>query len=270
MICTIKPGYKIFYEKALLNNFNFPNTKINLRYLLCGPPKSLGEGIFYRIIQKKEQKCIQCIIFYKIQRFPYHPHDYHPFYIYLDDDNRVEFIILDDGHHFSKLISKREIENKKSINITIFLLDHGLTDQINRFSKPFKPKFVPLLPEQIKKWWLINNMAQLKLRTKLIDPWAPGLIPKVPTQKKSLLYRLNYILPTKIFTFAEENQRFTFRDEVFCPYCKTMETLDFMPLHQDPATGKYFLQKQVTCKNSHRYLIQYNFESGQIEYRSSH
>ncbi|MFX1295624.1 MAG: hypothetical protein ACFFD2_12335 [Promethearchaeota archaeon] len=266
MVCVVKPEYQISYDKSLLNNFSFKNLKINLRYFLCGPPKSKGEGIFYRIIQNKTKKCIQCIIFYKMQRIPYHPHDYHPFYIYLDANDNVKFLIIDDGHHFSKLILIEERKKQKTIDITIFLPDHGLTNKIKRISKIFKPDLIPLLPEQIQKWWIINNMAQLKLRTKLIDPWAPGLIPDAPSKRDYLFSRINHLIPVKLFPFAKENQNFTFRDESICSKCQALETLDFMSLIYNKDTRNYLLRKKMTCRNNHDYIVEYNFETGIIEY----
>ncbi|MHA1132557.1 MAG: hypothetical protein ACTSQI_02180 [Candidatus Helarchaeota archaeon] len=261
----VKPEYQLSYDSSHLNNFKFINLQVNLKYFLCGPPKSEGEGIFYRIVQNNDVKCIQCIIFYKTQWIPYHPHDYHPFYIYLDANNCVKFLIIDDGHHFSKLIRIPENSQENSIDITLFLPDHGLTNQIRKFGKKFHPKLIPLLPEQIKKWWFINNMAQLKLRTKLIDPWAPGLIPDKPSKYQSLLYRLNHLLPAKFFSFVKEDLNFTFRDETTCPECGILDVLDFMSLHYDPPTGKYYLRKKMTCENHHRYFIRYDFDKGQIE-----
>ena len=104
MVLVIKPEYQLSYDKAELNNFSFKNLRINFRYLLCGPPRSKGEGLFYRIIRNEKDICIQCLFFYKRQWIPYHPHDYHPFYVYLDSNNYVKHLIIDDGHHFSKLI----------------------------------------------------------------------------------------------------------------------------------------------------------------------
>ena len=158
-------------------------------------------------------------------------------------------------------------EEKESVDITIFLPDHGLTNQIKHLSKIFRPKLLPLLPEQIQKWWLINNMAQLKLRTKLIDPWAPGLIPSRPSKKESLIYRLNHILPVKLFSSTEEDLKFTFRDESICPECHAMETLDFMPLIHDKLAETYYLEKKMSCRNDHHYHIRFNFEKGKLEYR---
>ena len=174
-------------------------------------------------------------------------------------------MIIDDGHHFSKLILVPENPHANSVDITLFLPDHGLTNQVRKFGKIFKPRLIPLLPDQIKKWWLINNMAQLKLRTKLIDPWAPGLIPNKPSKYQSLIYRLNHLLPAKIFTFVKEDLKFTFRDEITCPICGCFDVLDFMSLIYDKSAGTYYLRKKMTCANGHAYSIRYDFDKGQIE-----
>ncbi len=267
MIRVVKSEYQISYDKVLLNNFKFKNLSINFRHLLCGPPKSTDEGLYYRIIYgNKKKKCIQCIFFYKIQWIPYHPHDYHPFYIYLDEKDNVAYLIIDDGHHFSKLLPIQKDIKKSLINLTIFLPDHGLTDQINKMGRIFQPKLIPLLPDQIERWWLINNMAQLKLRTKLIDPWASGLIPNTPPKNKSLIYRLNHLLPMKIFSIKGNYFNFTFRDESTCPICQSIDTLDFLPIIRDEIKAKYVLRKKMFCKNNHQFIITYNFENGKIEY----
>ncbi len=268
MVCVVKPEYQVSYDKTLVNNFYFKNLRINLRYLLCGPPRSKGEGLFYRIIHGDHETCIQCIFFYKRQWIPYHTHDYHPFYIYLDKNHSVKHLIIDDGHHFSKLLPIQRKRDQKAINITILLPDHGLTNLLNKLSKIFQPKLIPLLPDQIQKWWQLNNMAQLKLRTKLIDPWAPGLVPDKPPKKESLLYRINHIIPVKLFPSSENNFKYTFRDEAFCPNCKRMDTLDFMSFSHDKVTGKSVLRKKMMCKKKHQYLIKYDFESGKIEYET--
>lgn len=261
--CIAKPDYSLSYDKTLLNGFNFANLKITFKFFLCFPPKSKDEGLYYRILESKRGKCIQCIFFYKIQWLPYHPYDYHPFYIYLDGDNRVKHVIIDGGHHFSKLISVNAKTQERRLIIALFLPDHGLSNQINHFGRIFEPNLIPLAPEQIIRWWKINNMAQIKLRTKLVDPWAPGLIPNTPSQDKSLIYRLNYILPFKIFPSEEEHLRFTFRDEAFCPTCYRLTTLDFMPLYYNEE--RYYLRRELTCPNNHHYVIRYNFETAQIE-----
>ena len=188
----------------------------------------------------------------------------------MDADHRVKHLIIDDGHHFSKLIpgSLKKL-GQKTVNLTILLPDHGLTNRINKISKIFQPVLVPLLPDQIQKWWHINNMAQLKLRTKLIDPWAPGLIPDSSGENEYLFSRINHIIPVTIYPSSEGHSNFTFRDEVYCPTCQTMDTLDFMSLIFDKAMGKYLLKKKMVCKKRHQYSISYNFESGKIEYEIS-
>ena len=265
--CIKNPKYRLVYDQTILNDFKFKNLSIIFKNFLCGPPRSENEGLFYRIIEKGQEKCIQCIFFYKTQRIPYHPHDYHPFFIYLDENDLVKQVIIDDGHHYSKLIYKKDEPNqKKNLVITIFLPDHGLTDKLSLLGKLFNPKLIPLIPEQIIRWWTINNMAQLKLRTKLIDPWSKGLIPDNFIKKDSIIYRLNYISPHPIIPNKTENLSFSFRDEVSCPICGRRELLDFMSVYTPKKTNMRFLRKKMNCTNNHEYYIHYNFKLGKMEY----
>ncbi|TFF86666.1 MAG: hypothetical protein EU551_00800 [Promethearchaeota archaeon] len=264
---VINPKYKVSYDENIINNFKFKNIDIKFTCFLCRPPKSKNEGIYYRIIETNEGKCIQCISFWKRQWFPYHVHDYHPFYIYLDDKNLVKFIIIDDGHHYSKLINIDQ-KRTKSIVITFFLPDHGLTDQINHIGKQFKPKLIPLRSNQIINWWIIDNMAQLKLRTKLVDPYIAGLIPKEELEKDSLIYRLNHLSTFPIIPREKNNLRYSFRDEIFCPKCKnpSLITLDYVPVYYDQDNDSFYLKERMKCKNNHEFSFKYDFKSGKIIY----
>jgi hypothetical protein len=255
---VINPKYKVSYDENIINNFKFKNIYIKFTCFLCRPPTSKNEGIYYRIIESNEGKCIQCISFWKRQWFPYHVHDYHPFYIYLDRKNLVKFILIDDGHHYSK--------RAKSRVITFFLLDHGLTDQITHIGKQFKPKLIPLTSNQIIKWWIIDNMAQLKLRTKLVDPYIDGLIPREELEKDSLIYRLNHLTKYPIVPREKHILRYSFRDEVFCPKCDQLITLDYVPVKYDKDNNTIYLKNRIKCKNNHEFSFKYNFNEGRIVY----
>ncbi|MHA1309526.1 MAG: hypothetical protein ACTSQO_01240 [Candidatus Helarchaeota archaeon] len=265
--CFYKSNYKISYDKSIINDYKFKNIRIELKYLLCGPPASPEEGIYYRILTSKKRRsiCIQNIFFYKIQRFPFHIHDYHPFYIYLDLNRRVKFILIDDGHHFSKKISIPQNSKIKKVTITVFLPDHGLTNKLSKFGKIFKPKLIPLMHQKILEWWTYDNMAQLKLRTKLIDPWADGLIPDKAMENDSILNRINYILPMKILPKSENNLFYSFRDEALCPICNKIYLLDLMHVHRNSSVNKYYLIKKQKCINGHEFTIKYDFETGKIK-----
>ncbi len=264
--CYVNENYSVFYDEKFVNDYNFKNLSIKLKFLLCGPPQSKEEGIYYRIIKSHEKKeiCIQNIIFYKKQKFPYHIHDFHPFYIYLDFQKNVKYVVIDDGHHFSKKLGPfRDLQNKDLI-ITIFLPDHGLTNKLGSFGRLFKPRFIPLKPETIFKWWTYNSMAQIKLRTKLIDPWSAGLIPRRFASSDTILSRINYIIPLNIIPENKMNKIYSFRDKSSCPICGDVFLLDFMEVKMDKFTGNLFLQKKHRCKNGHPYLIKYDFKEGKI------
>ncbi|MBD3228151.1 MAG: hypothetical protein GF329_08175 [Candidatus Lokiarchaeota archaeon] len=263
--CVINPNYEISYDKTIINDLQFKNINVILSCFLCNPPQSKNEGIYYRIIKSEHGKCIQCISFWNRQWFPYHIHDYHPFFIYLDDKNFVKFILIDDGHHYSKMIKISKNQIGTDFRISFFLPDHGLTDRL-KIGRIFKPKLIPLKPKQIIKWWIINNMAQLKLRTKLIDPYKKGLIPESEPKKDSLIYRINHITTFNIIHQPMNSLRYTFRDEVVCPVCKEMSTLDFLPVYKDQETDFFFLKNEMKCKNGHKFTIKYNFQEGKMEY----
>ncbi|TFF87510.1 MAG: hypothetical protein EU550_03120 [Promethearchaeota archaeon] len=263
---VINPDYEISYDKTIIDDLRFKNLDVVLSCFLCNPPKSKNEGLYYRIIKSKHGTCIQCIAFWHRQWFPYHIHDYHPFYIYLDDDKHVKFILIDDGHHYSKKIFIDKKKLGSSIRISFFLPDHGLTDRLN-FGRVFKPNFIPLKPRQIINWWVINNMAQLKLRTKLVDPYKDGLIPENIPKQDSLIYRLNHISNFNLIARSENTLRYTFRDEVVCPVCNQLiNSLDFIPVHKDQKSNHLYLKKEMKCKNGHQFIIKYNFQKAKIEY----
>ncbi|MFX0138489.1 MAG: hypothetical protein ACFFDN_32905, partial [Candidatus Hodarchaeota archaeon] len=172
----------------------------------------------FRILENNGEKCIQFIIFYQWQYFPPHKHDYHPFFIFLDENSNVSHMIYDKGHHRGKKI----LPTNEPLIFSIFLPDHHFETKFKSMilTRPLKCTYKPFKPKQIIYFWKINSMAQLKLRTKLIDPWDPGI---------------NY----------------TFRDEVKCPYCENSHLLDFMNLDKN----RLFLE--IECRN-HKFKAEYD------------
>ncbi len=231
-----KIDYKIRYDldifcKITSRGLSFPNFKLIFRRIACGNPNpKKKEFAYFRILENNGKKCIQFIIFYQWQYFPPHKHDYHPFNIYLDENSDVTHIIYDKGHHSSQTL----YPSNEALNFSIFMPDHHFTTQFKSkiITRPFKCTYKPLKPRQIIYFWKINSMAQLKLRTKLIDPWDPGI-------------------------------KYTFRDEVRCPFCGAVHLLDFMNVENN----QLFLQ--IRCKD-HEFkakydLIKQSFSSKNIE-----
>ena len=221
---VIKSNYNIRYDlnkfcKITSRGLLFPNFKLILRRVACGDPNpKKKEYTYFRIIENNDEKCIQFIIFYQWQYFPPHKHDYHPFFIYLDKNSDVNHMIYDKGHHRGKKI----LPTSKPLIFSIFLPDHHFETKFKSMilTRPLKCSYKALKPRQILYFWKINSMAQLKLRTKLIDPWDPGI-------------------------------HYTFRDEVKCPSCGNLHLLDFMNLKKN----KLFLE--IECKN-HRFKAEYD------------
>ncbi|MHA1379257.1 MAG: hypothetical protein ACTSRG_12815 [Candidatus Helarchaeota archaeon] len=223
-----KNNYVIRYDltnfcKITSAGLLFPNFKLILRRVACSNPNPRKkEFVFFRILENlTNEKCIQFIIFYQWQYLPPHKHDYHPFFIFLNNKSQVRCIIYDKGHHNGKIV----YPTKDPLVLSVFKPDHGYTTQFKSYyvSKPFKCTYKAFKPKQIIYFWKINSMAQLKLRTKLIDPWTPGI-------------------------------KYTFRDEVKCPYCKSKHLFDFMNVEKNR------LVLEVKCKD-HKFMAEYNIKS---------
>ena len=199
-------AYKISYDESNLSDFDFPNFKLILRRALCGDPNpKTGEYLYYRILENPslKEKCLQFILFYNFQKFPPHKHDYHSFLIYLDLNNNVKYLIYDKGHHKSKVIYPKK--KKNVLLLTVMMWDHhyiilpvkGWKKRAFWLTAPLRYTLKPLNPRQIWYFWTIPSMAQLKLRSKLIDPWDPM-------------------------------QKVTFRDVYNCPICGKEHHMDYM------------------------------------------
>lgn len=222
-----KTDYKIRYDlnkfcKITSKGLLFSNFKLILRRIACGNPNpKKNEYAYFRILENDENKCIQFIIFYQWQYYPPHKHDYHPFFIYVDENLNVSHMIYDKGHHSSKVI----YPTKDPLIFSITSPDHHFSTQFNSMimTRPFRCTYKPLMPRQIMYFWKINSMAQFKLRTKFINPWDPGI-------------------------------QYTFRDEAKCPYCGNIHLLDFMNL----VKNRLFLE--IEC-NNHKFKAEYNINN---------
>ncbi|NHI94592.1 MAG: hypothetical protein EAX96_19025 [Candidatus Lokiarchaeota archaeon] len=232
---VVKKPYKVSYDKSILSNFEFPNFKLVLRRALCGNPNpKTGEYLFYRIIENPivHEKCLQFILFYNFQKFPPHKHDYHSFLIYLDNKNNVKSLIYDKGHHRSKIIyPKRE---KNILLLSVMMWDHhyillpvkGWKKRFFWLTRPLKFTLKPLNGRQIWYFWTIPSMAQLKLRSKLIDPWDP-------------------------------QQFVTFRDVFYCPKCGKEHHMDYMNVKGST------LSLDIEC-NGHLFNAEYDLQNQKL------
>ncbi|MHA1783969.1 MAG: hypothetical protein ACTSVY_10545 [Candidatus Helarchaeota archaeon] len=221
---TVKKQYKVSYDESILSNFKFSNLKLILRKALCGDPNpSTGEFLYFRTLINPDldEKCIQLILFYNFQKFPPHKHDYHSFLLFLDDNERVKYLIYDKGHHLSKVVYPKK-ENSV-LFLSVMMWDHHFiilpTKKWKKKSiwltRPLNYTLKPLHPKQIWYFWTIPSMAQLKIRSKLTDPWDPEM-------KK------------------------TFRDVFKCPICGKKHYMDLMNV-SIKEKGK--LSLDVRCKN---------------------
>ena len=162
-----------------------------------------GEGFYYRIVFNPMLKeyCSQVISYYRIQRFPYHVNDYHPFFVYFSN-GRITRLLYDPGHHHSAYAHLGA--GKQAL--TIEYPWHSFCSGRKLFAIPLKPNYLNSLDLVLVDWWMQPGMPQFKLRSKIVDPWNPGLFPK------------------------NTQERGSFRDEVICPNCSKIYYFDEMNL----------------------------------------
>ena len=222
MIPTLLFGYqKLNNEPDLLKK-----VFVFFRFLAGNPDYQKKEGIYYRLVYSPELEeiCLQAVLYYRRQLFPYHINDYHPFYAYFDKSYQLIRLVYDSSHHRSMIITPCI----PPVNLTVRFPWHGYKFGRSAVSLPFKANYFELTDEVLASWWLQYGKPQFKLRTKFVDPWHIGLT-------------------------SRGNIDGNFRDEVLCPYCGDVSFLDTMDLQ----SGEKFHLK-VTCHNKHRFVVDYD------------
>jgi hypothetical protein len=204
----------------------------------CGNPNPRkGEGTYYRYLehQQSRERCLQVVIFYRIQRFPYHPHDFAPIYFYFDDRNQLKRILFDHYHHN---VASFPITARSKTRVVVYAPWHAFrVGEIHWAQRPFRSTCWHLTDELLRQWWSFDDMRQFKLRSKFVNPWHPHL-----------------------FQESAPDQA-TFRDEAPCPRCGSIYHLDYMH-YKD---GIY--QLDILCPNQHKYSAMYNTYSQAMEVR---
>jgi len=202
----------------------------------CGNPNAQkGEGTYYRYVENIEtrERCLQVAVFYDVQWFPYHPHDFSPIYFYFDERDRLVRILYDYFHHKIASLSAAELQELRVVICTPW---H--TFRINEThwaQRLFHSPYLPLTDDILRTWWLFDGMRQFKLRSKFVDPWHPHLFPEnVPHQA-------------------------TFRDEAPCPVCGEVFHLNVMK-----QKGGIF-SLDIRCRNRHAYTAIYDAFTQQME-----
>ena len=176
----------------------------------CGNPNSRqGEGSYYRYLENSAtgQRCLQVVIFYRVQWFPYHNHDFAPIFFYFNSQDCLERILYDHYHHN---VSSLSVENhNRPVQVVLYAPWHAFRVNESHWAQTdLHSSYLPLTDEQLSRWWLYPDMRQFKLRSKFLNPWDPHLFPE------------NTPFPA------------TFRDEAPCPNCNEVYHLDFMRTDQ--------------------------------------
>jgi hypothetical protein len=143
----------------------------------------------------------------------------------------VTRLVYDKSHHRAELKI-----NPEMYTFTILAPWHAI--QYGRRywpSKPMRLSYHPLEEQLIRQWWFLPGRAQLKLRSRLVDPWHDGLIG------------------------PREDRRFTFRDEARCPVCGEGVEMDAMDLHGN------CLQARRRCRQKHLLDVCYDPATQMIE-----
>ncbi|MHA1143356.1 MAG: hypothetical protein ACTSRW_01330 [Candidatus Helarchaeota archaeon] len=220
-----KQDYEISHDRKAISDLNFPNFKLYLRRALCGNPNpNSGEFLFFRILKNPHlgETCIQFLLFYNFQKFPPHKHDYHAFFVFLDEKDHVKYLIYDKGHHWSQVFEPRS--KRDEIILAVVAWDHHymrlpVKKKYFWLTRPLKFQLKELTAKQIFRFWTIDSMAQLKIRSKLFDPW-------------------------------DLDMKMTFRDVFICPSCQKRYLMDYMNLN-----GRKLEKKLHCCGRSYMAML---------------
>ena len=195
------------------------------RFLAGNPNPRKQEGFFYRMVFSPawQEYCLQVVLYYRLQIFPYHVNDYHPFFVYYDKAERIIRLIYDSGHHYVALAP-----DVQRHTLTVRFPWHGYAYGRTPLSLPFNAVNFQLDDDLLHRWWLQPGKPQFKLRSKFVDPWHPGLI-------------------------GQLTDHGSFRDQAVCPYCGATVLMDTMLLENTT------LSLPVKCSNRHRFTARYDF-----------
>ena len=200
----------------------------------CGNPnEKKGEGIYYRLVRQPAdgRSCLQLILYYRVQWFPYHPNDFAPMNIYLESGGEVSRILYDSFHH-----TVATIIEPRSLYFTVFAPWHAFKPGRQGWPiSQMQTAYHAMEDSVILRWWFLRGKSQLKLRSKLVDPWHAGL------------------------TKQSGEVRPTFRDEGKCPVCNRTVQMDTMHIQ-----GAEF-SKACRCALGHSFTVRYDSERQVIE-----
>jgi hypothetical protein len=224
---TLAPQYELLGKApfAWADWFTF------YRFLAGNPDPRKQEGFYHRCVYApaKHEYCVQVVLYYRRQLFPYHVNDYHPLYAYFNESYQLVRLLYDASHHQARCAPLAQ-----HYALAIRFPWHGYHLGSSYLSVLFHASHFDLTDDVLRGWWLQSGMPQFKVRSKFFDPWNPGLMPHDQTPGN-------------------------FRDEAICPYCGAIELLDAMTLEDG------IWRIQLRCRNDHRFAAVYDSSRMHLE-----
>jgi hypothetical protein len=154
---TLPKGYQVNFDDMVAKQ-HLPSVA---NYLDPKDPAEL-ESIYYRIMERPNESCIEYIYYYNFQFFPAHSYDYEPIYVYLTNDNvqRVAFDLL---HYVARVLSTNP-------PFTIWGLWHSFL-AINKSPSRMDRPLIQLDDAILGQWYNRDPKAKFEVKQKLTDPW---------------------------------------------------------------------------------------------------
>ena len=224
---TVRPEYDVS-EDAL---DALPVAPALFRFACLDPNAARREGLYVRrVVRADGASCVQVILFYRVQWVPYHRNDFAPFFVYLDANDALTRIVYDVGHHRAATLLPHP-----DLCLTVVAPWHALRPGRTALARRLRATELRLTDDVIRAWWYEpRTEAQLKLRSKLVDPWHPGLQ-------------------------GIGREHGTFRDEAACPRCGRPALMDDMEVRGPD------LVRPTRCPVGHPFVAAYRGQRMAVE-----
>ena len=229
---SIIPTLLSKYQRISAPTFHWQQYFELYRWLTGNPDPRLGEGLYTRFVFHPERRelCLQVVLYYRIQSFPYHVNDFALFYAYFDDQYRMVRLLYDAGHHHARLAPIRQ-----PMRLTVQYPWRAFRVGKGMVARSLQAAEFPLTDKILRDWWIRPDKGQFKIRSKFVDPWHPGL------------------------ERPENGAWASFRDEMICPDCGSVKLLDQMVPKEN------VLRSTIRCCGR-KYDICYDFYSMEVGY----
>ncbi len=163
---TVCPGYTVEFPSPL------PPFPEFYRFACLDPDPEKREGIYTRLVSRAggTERCLQIILYYRVQWLPYHVNDFAPAFLYLDPEGRVQELIYDPGHHRAASVLQ-----PRDLRLTVVAPWHAMRRRApGPLGRPLRAAQYELRDSVIRAWWFHpNGAAQLKLPP---NWWTPGTL----------------------------------------------------------------------------------------------